>query len=92
MTIWEYKVLMEKIVMPAGNQGWLCGGGGTQDSGVYYWTTKFLSPVIFKSLIKIDFAGSTSYFSWLLPIFCKGSFHWRLFLIPWCHRRTHMRK
>lgn len=36
--------------------------GTKVDCEVYYFTTKFLSPVIFKSLIKIDFAGSTFLF------------------------------
>lgn len=47
-----------------GDQGWLCGGGGTKlDIEVYYLTAKFLSPFIFKPLTASDFfSGSTFLF------------------------------
>lgn len=75
---------MERIVTPAGgDQGWLCGGGGTKlDIEVYYLTVKFLSPFIFKPLTASEFFWVLlSYsFCWLIPFFCEGSLE--IFLDP----------
>lgn len=51
---------MARIVTPAGEirDGSVEEAGPKLDTEVYYLTIKFLSPVIFKPLIRIDISGS----------------------------------